>query len=115
MKIKEDSSSFDVLHEGLLRGLFASVYTTLKEENETGSAQISEENLEGIVENIVFGVAAVIDGSAGMEYESKEIHPYITFKESRESDTLIVNDVGSYLHEMVMGYLDELEIEDLLF
>ena len=113
MNTKEDNKNYGIYHEGILRGLFTSVNASLKEANEMEDAKIGEEYLEGIVENIVFGVAAVIDGSTVMEFEEKEIHPHLTFKKSQGSDTLIINDKGSYLHEMVMGYLDEYDIEEL--
>lgn len=110
MNIKEDSELYDTLHEGLLRGLFTSIKSSLEEAQLSQEIQIPDGFLENIVEAITFNVAAVIDGSAEMEFEEKEVLPCLTFKDNGQH---IVNDVGSYLHEMVMGYLDEHELDEL--
>ena len=110
MNIKEDSDLYDTLHEGLLRGLFTSIKTSLEEAKFSPEIQIPDEYLEGLVETITFNVAAVIDGSAVMEFEGKEVSPCMAFK---DNGSLIVNDDGSYLHEMVMGYLDEYDLDEL--
>ncbi|MCB1051174.1 MAG: hypothetical protein H6510_17095 [Acidobacteria bacterium] len=113
MRVKQDDRHFDVCQEGLLRHLFTTVNDALGEAIEMGALQCNEEEREGVLETIVFGVAAAIDGSAVMAFENHEIHPYLAFKDTRTSDELIVHRAGSYLHEMVMGYLDDIGIEDL--
>jgi len=110
VNFKEDSDLYDTLHEGLLRGLFTSIKSSLEEAKFSPEIQIPDEFLEGVVETIAFNVAAVIDGSAAMEFEGKEVTPCLTFK---DNDQHIVNDSGSYLHEMVMGYLDEYDLDEL--
>ena len=110
MDIKLDSKLYDTLHEGLLRALFTTIKTALEEAKFSPEVRIPDEFMEGIVETITFNVAAVIDGGAVMEFEDKEISPYLIFK---SGEHLVKNDVGSYLHEMVMGYLDEYDLDEL--
>lgn len=113
MNISEDNARYEILHEGLLRGLFASVNHSLKEAKEHSNLSIPDEWMEGVVETIVFGIATTLDGSASNEHEGHEVIPHLTFKNAHGSKELLVNDSGSYLHEMVMGYLDELDLDEL--
>lgn len=110
MNIVENSELFDSLHEGMLRGIFVSIKTVLEESEILPDVVIPEEYIEGIVETIAFNVAAVIDGSAVLEHEGKDVQPYLAFK---DGTNIVVNKSGSYLHEMVMGYLDELNLDEL--
>lgn len=109
MQLKEDSDLYDTFHEGFLRGLFGSIKEELEHPQSFSEVTIPDEYFAGIVETIAFNVAATIDGSAVMEFEGKDVVPFLAFEDNGK---IITNDVGCYLHEMVMGYLDEHDLED---
>jgi hypothetical protein len=113
MKLNIDNESYDDFQIGLLKGLLSTIYETIKTEKEHGQLDIADEYIEDLVEKLTFSVSAAIDGSLVMRHENLDIFPHLSFKSERHSEDLIVNDVGSYLHEIMFGVLDEYDLEEL--
>lgn len=102
MKIKEDRDTFDELQSVVLYHLMTSIIEHLKE------AGLKGKKLRKAAEDIGFAVGAIIDGSADMPHEKGRVLPVLTFAVNDKYKELISSDGGSWLHEYVIGFLDDL-------
>jgi hypothetical protein len=96
MKIITNNEKFDSLQSCLLNEIINTVKAALEEEGASG------EWLKKMTENISFRICEIIDAGHEMKCEHDFVAPFLAFyDESGESDNIIVNEVGSYLHEVV--------------
>jgi len=96
MKIITNNEKFDSLQSCLLN----EIINTVKEALEEGGA--SGEWLKKVTENISFRICDIIDAGHEIKCEHDYVAPFLAFYDKGgESEDIIVNDVGSYLHEVV--------------
>lgn len=100
LKLKLDADEFDEQQIILIGSIIEDVKSRLEDSG------IKGQQLKELVGNISFGIATLIDNSASIEFEGKEIFPQLTFY-SEDEDNLIHCDGNSYMHEYVFGVLDE--------
>lgn len=102
-----DNGKYDELQVKLLEEVIVRIRDTLIDKG------VNDEMIYDITGDIAFSVCAVLDASAIMHLDGEEVLPFLAFSRSRdEKDTLLVNNVGSYLHEMVFGVLDDVYFDD---
>ena len=101
LKLKLNAEEFDEQQVIFIGAIVEDVKARLEEEGVVG------DKLKELVGNISFGIATLIDNSASIEFQGKEIFPQLTFY-SEENDELIHCDGNSYLHEYVFGLVDEI-------
>jgi hypothetical protein len=66
---------------------------------------VDAQEIKKLTGKICFGIASLIDNSATIKIDGKEIIPYLTFFDGQ--DTLIHHGSTSFLHEYVYGVLDD--------
>ncbi|MEW8632247.1 MAG: hypothetical protein AB2591_19795 [Candidatus Thiodiazotropha sp.] len=98
-KIKSHADEYDEQQVTFIGAIIEEVKSKLEE------AGMKGEQLKEITGNISFGIATLIDNSASIEFDGKEIFPLLTFIEN--DDELIHCGGNSYTHEYVFGVLDE--------
>lgn len=102
-----DEGKFDKFQEHVLAEIIKSTKNILEEKG------VPENVIYDITGDLSFQICAIIDSSSVMEIDGEEVLPFLTFSKSRkERNTIIVNDGGSYMHEMVFGFVDEIFEED---
>jgi len=101
LKLNLNAEEYDQQQVIFIRAIIEDVKSRLEE---TG---LSGDQLKDLVGNISFGIATLIDNSASIESEGKEIFPQLTFY-SEDNDDLIHCGGNSYMHEYVFGVLDEI-------
>ena len=101
LKLTLDAENYDEQQVIFTGAIIEDVKARLEE------AGIKGNQLKELVGNISFGIATLIDNSASIEHEGKEIFPLLTFY-IENNDNLIHCDGNSYMHEYVFGALDEI-------
>ena len=101
LKLNLNAEEYDEQQVIFIRAIIEDVKSRLEE---TG---ISGNQLKDLVGNISFGIATLIDNSASVEFEEKEIFPQLAFY-LEDNDELVHCGGNSYMHEYVFGLLDEL-------
>ena len=70
---------------------------------------LKEDRLREVASAISFSVAAVVDGSAYVDFEDDHLVPVLAFAEGRMRDKLLApEEGGSSRHEFVFGLVDEI-------
>ena len=71
-------------------------------------------DLNAVTSDIVFAVADIIDGSAGLEDRGTPVIPVLTFATTEARDELVFPELGygSWMHEYVHGAADEPKEEE---
>jgi len=101
MHIRRDDSQFDECQIELLTAIIETISGELKK------AKLDDDHLKELVTNIAFHVCCAVDGSLVMEKGGKTISPVLTF--AGESDDEVIScGGGSYMHEYVHGFVEEL-------
>jgi hypothetical protein len=102
MNIVRDDDKYDDSQEVVLENIVKSFKQILEQNG------VDEEMIYSIAGDLAFDVCAIIDGSAEMGTEKNPVLPFLAFKKSEEeTNTLIVNNIGSYMHEMTYGIVDK--------
>ena len=101
INLKLNAKKYDEQQVIFIRTIIEDVKSRLEE------AGINGDQLKELAGNISFGIATLIDNSASIEFEGKEIFPQLTFY-IEDNDNLIHCDGNSYTHEYVFGLLDEI-------
>jgi hypothetical protein len=101
LNLKLNADEYDEQQVILIGSIIEDVKARLEEDG------IKGEQLKKLVSNISFGIATLIDNSASIEFEGKEIFPQLTFY-LEDEDNLIHCDGNSYMHEYVFGIVDEI-------
>ena len=97
--LKLDADDYDDQQAKFIGAIIEDVKAKLEE---TG---LKGDQLKDLTGNISFGIATLIDNSASIEFENKEVVPVLTFLEGENQ--LIHCGGNSYTHEYVFGVLDE--------
>lgn len=102
MVINEDNNTYDELHQRLLRNLLMAI------KDELEGADLDHDEIYEMTAKLAFAVASVIDGvDEKSDADGAAIHPFLAFATGPEGGrSLIVNDHGSYLHELVHNLFD---------
>ena len=100
MQLKLDPTLFEEQQAMLVRELVQSIRVKLKEAGLGGS------DLEDVTASIAFSVASTIDDTSAIEFDGKEVHPYLTFRISDEE--LLHCGENSYAHEFVYEVLEQM-------
>lgn len=96
MKVITNNKKFETLQTCLLLEIMNTVKESLVEEGASG------EWLKKMTETISFRVCDIIDAGCEIKCGDEYVAPFLAFHdEGGESDNILVNDVGSYLHELV--------------
>jgi len=107
MRVEKDNKLYEEFHEKVARELVETIYSQISE-----IEGIDPDIVESITSNLAFSVGTIIDGSRVMDNEGRQVLPYLAFSESaKERKNLIVSDTGSYIHEMIFGLLDDMDLE----
>ena len=106
MEIVKDSDRFDSLQIRLLAEITRDVMNGLIE------LGIPSEKLQEGTENLVFGIAAIVDGSRVMELDGQPVNPVLTFAADDDKQQLI-DAGGSWMHEYAMSTVEEIVQEHL--
>ena len=102
MNIVNNEDKYDSNQEVMLENLVAS-FKRILEQND-----VDEEMIYSIVGDLAFDACAILDGSAVMGSEESPVIPFLAFcKNEEEKETLIVNESGSYMHEITYGIVDK--------
>jgi len=104
MNVKDDRQEFDKRQNQLIRELAYSFKRTL------GKMGLGDDR--DLLENLVWDVAAIVDGSRDMKLEGKPLIPCLTFAEKRGGTDLIGTKGGSWMHEICSGVIEEMFEED---
>ena len=98
-----DNEKYDKFQEHVLAEIIKSTKDILVEKG------VPEDLIYDISGDLSFQICAIIDSSTVMEVDGEEVLPFLTFSKSlNERSTIIANDGGSYMHEMVYGFVDEI-------
>jgi hypothetical protein len=96
----ENANSYDDQQAIFIGAVIESIKEKLED------AGLKGKKLKEITGNVSFAVATLIDNSASIEFEGKEVVPLLTFLENENE--LIHCGGSSYTHEYVFGALDEI-------
>ena len=99
MELKNEGGKYDEYQAIFIGEIIERIKSNLEE------AGLSGEKLKDLTGNLAFGVACVIDDTAGIEFDGREINPYLTFLEGE--NVLLHCGGNSFTHEYVFGVLDE--------
>lgn len=100
MTIKDDRSEFERRQAKLIRELAQSFKSRLEA---MGLGDDRE-----LLENLVWEVAAILDGSRDMRLDGKLLLPFLTFAEKRGGEHLIAARGGSWMHEVCGDVFQEM-------
>jgi hypothetical protein len=100
MKIISDNDKYDGIQAYFVFELCKAVKANLEK------AGIKGDQLKELVGNVSFSIAAILDGSQGIDKNAGV--PVVLFKTQKESEDCICSETGSYFHEYVFGNIDEL-------
>ena len=100
LKLKLNMNEYEEQQVIFIRAIIEDVKARLEQ------AEIKGDKLKEIVGNVSFGIATLIDNSASIEFEGKEIFPLLTFY-NEDDDNLIHCDGNSYTHEYVFSIIEK--------
>ena len=103
LKLVEDQGRFDRHQAELLKQLVGTISDSL----EQAEISVPEDDAGNFIGILSFNISALLDGSTVAGSPDKPAMPYLTFRQDEGSDTLIVSSVGSYMHEISEGVVDE--------
>ena len=107
MKLTIDEDRFDSFQIRVLNEIIRTVRDGLKGAGVTGDSELEE-----FTGNIVFSIAAIVDGSRIMELDGQPVVPFLTFQTDRDGDELITANGGSWMHEYACSAVDEMFSEE---
>ena len=61
-----------------------------------------------LVENLVFDIAAILDGSRDVKSDGELLRPFVTFADDRKGERLLAVEGGSWLHEICSGIVEKM-------
>jgi len=86
---------------GMLKGAF-----------EQADVTVQEDDMFELLSIMSFNIGALLDASATAGPLDDPTVPFLAFRAEERSETLITSPVGSYLHEISEGVLEEVFDED---
>ena len=101
MDIIVDKRVFDKRQLFLTRVLARELYRELR------AAGVTAEKLGEAVENLLFGITAIVDGSRVMEDDGDRVVPVLMFGDDYPPKTVIGYGGTSFMHEYAMGIAEE--------
>jgi len=106
MAITRDDAKYDQLHTRLLRDLLLAI------KDELDAADLDHDEVHDLTARIGAAVSAVIDGTTPMEVNGERMQPFVAFSNEAHRDQLLVNDHGSYFHEVVDTLFEAMVAEE---
>jgi hypothetical protein len=103
MPIIKDEATYDQLHERLLRDMLLAIKDELDE------AELDHDEVHDLTANIALAISAVLDGTSPLSLNGQKMMPFLAFTSEAQRDNLIVNEQGSYLHEIVDTLFEEMD------
>lgn len=100
MTIKDDRNEFEKRQTKLIQEIASSFESRFEE---AGLGRDQE-----LLENLVWDIAAILDGSREMKLDGKLLLPFLTFAEKRGGGELVATKGGSWMHEICGGVVDEM-------
>jgi hypothetical protein len=100
MKIISDNDKYDRIQACFVFELCKAVRANLEKDG------IKGDQLKKLVGDISFTIAAILDGSQGIDKNAGV--PVVLFKTQKESEECLCAETGTYFHEYVYGNVDEL-------
>ena len=100
MQLKLDTSKFEEHQAIFISEIVETIKIKLQE------AGVDPEKLEDLTASIALSVASIIDDTAGIEIDSVEIRPYLTFRAN--DDEIIHCGENSYTYEYVYAAMKKL-------
>ena len=100
MRMILDTSKFEEHQALFISAVVEKIKIKLQE------AGVDPEKLEDLTANIALSIASTIDDTAGIEVNSTEVHPYLTFRAN--DDEIIHCGENSYTYEYVHGAMKKL-------
>ncbi|GAB5562884.1 MAG: hypothetical protein SynsKO_45310 [Synoicihabitans sp.] len=74
----------------------------------SSSSKLKEEEKEELIENLMWNVSSLLDGTGNLEHEGKALVPYLGFQLEQE-EAVIFDEGNIALHELLDGGEDEWE------
>ena len=102
MEIEVNDEEFDQRQLKLVELIADTVLEIAKEKVE------SNDDLSQLFDDITFSICSMIDASAVMEVDGKELLPFLTFAKDDTREKLITAEGGSWMHEYAVGLGDEI-------
>jgi hypothetical protein len=103
MPITKDNAAYDQLHERLLRDMLLAIKDELDE------AELDHDEVHELTANIALAISAILDGTSPLSVNGQKMMPFLAFTNEAQRDHLIVNEQGSYLHEIVDTLFEEMD------
>ena len=101
MEITLDSDKFDEHQMELLYHVAAEIRDALS------AAGLHGEKLQKTTEDLTFGIAALFDGSRLLEFEGKQLRPFLAFALNDDATKLLGAEGGSWMHEYAVGAAEQ--------
>ncbi len=108
LEIIEDREAFDRHQVEFLKELI----DTIKRAFEEAEVSVPEDDYFNLLSIMSFNISALLDASAVAGSPDDPTVPFFAFRKEERSETLIISPVGSYLHEISEGVLEEVFDED---
>jgi hypothetical protein len=105
MPVTRDIAIYDQLHSRLLRDMLLAI------KDELDAADLDHDVVHDLTARIGIAVTSVIDGSAPVELAGEHMQPFLAFSSESHRDHLIVNEQGSYLHELVDSLFEDMSAD----
>ena len=103
MKIIFDEEKYESFQDCVLEYIVMSIRESL-----AGNG-VADDKIQDITGEIAFSIGAIIDSSRIMVKDGEDVLPFLTFlKSEKDRDTLIVNEGGTYIHELAYGVTNEI-------
>ena len=106
MKTVFDWDNFDSKQKRVLQELVKCVLQSLK-----NNGINDDELLKSLMEDIVFGICGIIDGSWSTTLNEEELIPVLGFVSSKPTQEILLSDSrypGSWMHELAFGAIEDL-------
>jgi hypothetical protein len=104
----EDQESFDRHQIAFLRELIATAKSAFRQAN----VEVAEDDFYELLSVMSFNISALLDASATAGPLDDPTVPFLAFRKDERSEIIITSPVGSYLHEISEGVLEEVFDED---
>lgn len=101
MKVDSDRVAFDRMQNELTGKIVAVIHRELQR------LQLREDQRQDLLGRIAFQVTSALDGEA-LELDGTPFYPMVAFSRSDAFDELIAVDETSWMHEYVLGWVEDL-------
>jgi hypothetical protein len=101
MKVVSDRTAFDRMQNELTGKIVAVIHRELR------GLTLGPEQKQDLLGRIAFQVTAALDGEP-LDLDGAPFYPVVAFTKSDEYDELIAVDESSWMHEYVLGWVEDL-------